>query len=93
MPELPLSHVSLGTPGAVWPRNSSYNTFFSDPKLKKEAQNATNKAFDDDELDAQILEAIDLILGEVSDPKEKPHSQNSDPTIYEVEGEEEKSQQ
>jgi hypothetical protein len=32
-----------------------------------------------------------LILGEVYDPKEKPHSQNSDPTIYEVEGEEGKS--
>jgi len=27
----------------------------------------------------------------VPDPKEKPHSQNSDPTKYEIEGEDDKS--
>lgn len=36
MPELPLAHISLGTPGAFWPRQSSYKTFFADPKVKKE---------------------------------------------------------
>jgi len=37
MPELPLSHIIHGTPGAVWPKQSSYNAFFSDPKLKATA--------------------------------------------------------
>lgn len=84
MPQLPLAHVSLGTPGAIWPKQSSYSLFFSDPRSKQSTLKQTLEAFDDDELDAQILEAIDQIIGEVADPKDKNYSENSNPTVYEV---------
>jgi len=42
------------------------------------------EAFKVEELDAQILEAIDEVIGEVADPEDKPHSENSNPTVYEV---------
>lgn len=84
MPELPLSHITLGNPGAVWPKQSSYNAFYQDPKVRVVSQLATNQAATDDELDAQILEAINQVIGEVQDPLDKPHSENSNPTVYEI---------
>ena len=84
MPELPLSHITLGNPGAVWPKQSSYNAFYQDPKVRVVSQLATNQAATDDELDAQILEAINQVIGEVQDPWDKPHSENSNPTVYEI---------
>ena len=51
-PDLPLAHITLGTPGTVWPRQSTYSAFFSDPKNKSTNQQEINQAFDDGELDA-----------------------------------------
>lgn len=84
MVELPLAHVTLGCPGAVWPKQTSYSTAFQDPKSKEIEQKIMVEAFKEQELDAQILEAIDEVIGEVADPDEKPHSENSNPTVYEV---------
>ena len=70
MIELPLANPITGYPGAIWPRSSVYRSQFQDPVQVRTNLKLAQKAYEEDNLDNLILQAIEEVYKEVKDGPE-----------------------